>query len=70
MTKTEAIAHLEKCFKHDAKFKKAWQDYIEIIVTDELEILGITGDLSKKARNRIGARVMQLFDSDWWNAQL
>lgn len=71
--KISAIRHLENCFNSDPRYKKDWMDYIEIIVTEELEEHKIEMSLEKldKLRTSIANHILRtMFDSDWWEAQI
>ena len=68
--KIEAIRTLENAFKHMPEYKKKWQDYIELRITEVLEECGIK-DIKRisKIRSQAAQRILGLFDTDWWEAQ-
>jgi hypothetical protein len=71
MTTLDAITKLDLAFSHNKEFKKNWTDYIEIIVTEELEKVYPKMPLKniEAIRKGIAKRVIQLFDPIWWEAQ-
>lgn len=70
-SKLEAIAHLEKAFERNAKFRKDWKDYIEITIIEQLEKNKITlqPNKLKKLVNDCSENIFTLFQADWWTAQ-
>lgn len=68
-SKIEAIKVLHNAFLNDPKYRKDWMDYIEIVVTEEMEELGISDKKIIAVRKRIAQSIIHLLDPDWWEAQ-
>lgn len=68
-SKLEAIAHLKAAFIHNAAFKKAWEQYIELSVIEAIENhLSIVPDNKKISIAKDTARqVLNLFDPFFWD---
>lgn len=69
MTKKEALAHLEKCMKHNPGYRKEWTDYIRLIVQEEFEPFFISGTYVSSAGRKVADRVLRLFEPHWWEFQ-
>lgn len=69
MTKIQAIETLEAAFNNDKGYKKTWQDYIELAITEEMEELDFSDKDIIATRGRIAKHILRLFDADWWKAQ-
>lgn len=69
MTKIQAIETLEDAFKNNKEYKKTWQDYIELAVTEEMEENGFSDKDIIAIRGHIAKHIIRLFDADWWKAQ-
>ena len=71
-TKLQAIAHLEKAFNDNPKYKKDWKDYIELCIIDELEKNKIKLPITKESKfvKDCSEHILRtLFQADWWAAQ-
>lgn len=68
--KLQAIQVLHDAFKSHPAYKKKWQDFIEMTVTQELEENGIHS-LKKiqRIRSEVAIQVLNLFDPIWWEMQ-
>jgi hypothetical protein len=68
MTRNEAIEFLQNEIKGDPAYRKTWSDFVEIIVTEELEFVDpkMSLDRIKTLRKAISGKVLQLFDAPWW----
>lgn len=69
MTKIEAIKHLEKALEHNPEFKKAWQEYLEMIVIEELDNCRLNPKAKVRLPQTIAKRVLRMFQGDWWQCQ-
>lgn len=69
MTVIQAIEVLETAFKNNKEYKKTWQDYIELAVTEEMEEMNFNDKDIIAIRGQIAKHILHLFDSDWWKAQ-
>lgn len=72
VTRLTAIKHLQDSFKNNPKFKKAWTDYIELSIIEELENNKINLPTEKElkfVKDSSAHIVRLLFDADWWSAQ-
>jgi hypothetical protein len=68
--KLEAIQVLHDAFEHHPEYKKKWQDFIELTVTEELAEAGIHSIKKIKAvRTGVAKNILRLFDPIWWEAQ-
>jgi hypothetical protein len=71
-TKLEAIAHLENVFKNNPEYKKAWADYIELCIIEELENNKIKIPTEKEIKlvKDCSSHILSLlFNANWWEAQ-
>lgn len=68
--KLEAIQVLQNAFEHNAGYKKTWQDFIELVIAEELEEAGVSSlKKIKRVRSKVAARIFRLFDPVWWEKQ-
>lgn len=66
----QAIRDMSEQLERSQQYKKVWRDYIEIICTEVLEESGIESTKRIiKIRKKVAARVLGLFDADWWELQ-
>jgi hypothetical protein len=66
-SKLEAITVLHNAFQHHPEFKKKWQDFIELTVTEEMEEAGIHSVKTiKRVRTEVANRVIDHFEPSWW----
>lgn len=70
-SKLEAILHLENAFAHNKEFKKAWTDYIELVIIEQLEECkaNLPQRMIRKIATSSSERIIGLFSADWWRHQ-
>jgi predicted metalloenzyme YecM len=69
MTPIQAIEILEAAFNANKEYKKTWQDYIELVITEEMEEMNFSDKDIIAIRGPIAKHILRLFDTDWWKAQ-